>query len=238
MLCRRSESSAASSPSFALSLSRARLSGSLLDDASEAALRSAATLELAITLTGDDAWAAEVGRLESAADFAIARALLDGIVPSLAEPTSWATIVAPRLTERHVARSGPRTVVVEIPQQLGYGISEPETLTVTVPASALLSHRPLLASPHVRILALNSTLKVRGTLPATILVRTSICDPPWKGDWPVMSSYSSTPSAHQSTVVVWPARRIVSGARYSGVPHTVKVRSSTTFAKPKSTILR
>lgn len=145
-------------------LSRARLSGTLLTEASEASLRSAATLDLRVTLTGDDAWAPEVGRLESAADFAIARALLDGIVPSLNEAHSWTSVVSPRLTEKHLARRDPRTVVVELPQFIHYDIVEPEYLTVTVPGKALRSGRSIVATPQMRILASNGTLQLCGTL--------------------------------------------------------------------------
>ena len=33
--------------------------------------------------------------------------------------------------------------------------------------------------------------------------------------------------AHQSTALPWPLERMISGARYSGVPHSVHVRYST-----------
>ena len=46
------------------------------------------------------------------------------------------------------------------------------------------------------------------------------------------------PSAHQSTPLPWPLERIVSGARYSGVPQRVHVRSSIFLANPKSQILQ
>ena len=103
---------------------RARLSGTFLDDASEAAVNSAATLTLAITLIGD-AWNPAVGRQETAADDAVARDLLDGIVPSLDTAHSWASIVQASLTPMHVYRSGPSTVVIHIPQKLSYDILEP-----------------------------------------------------------------------------------------------------------------
>jgi hypothetical protein len=46
-----------------------------------------------------------------------------------------------------------------------------------------------------------------------------------------------TPRAHQSTDLPWPLDWMISGARYSGVPQRVQVRSSTILAKPKSVIL-
>ena len=46
------------------------------------------------------------------------------------------------------------------------------------------------------------------------------------------------PRAHQSAPRPCPLLEMISGARYSGVPHSVKVRSRTTLAKPKSTSFR
>jgi len=42
--------------------------------------------------------------------------------------------------------------------------------------------------------------------------------------------------AHQSTPLLCPLDWMISGARYSGVPQSVYVRSSTIFANPKSVI--
>jgi hypothetical protein len=40
-------------------------------------------------------------------------------------------------------------------------------------------------------------------------------------------SYIITPNAHQSTALLYPLDKIISGARYSGVPQRVQVRSLT-----------
>ena len=57
------------------------------------------------------------------------------------------------------------------------------------------------------------------------------------GVTPHTSSYSSTPSPHQSHAPLWPVCCTTSGAMYSSEPHTVKSRSlaPTRFASPKST---
>lgn len=119
-----------------------------------------------ITLIGD-AWQPSVGRQESDSDHAVARALLDGIVPSLTTAGAWASVVAPALTTLHVSRAGPQTVVVTLPQALLYDIAEPETLTVAVPGVALRSGQSIVATPQLRILASNGTLEVRGSLLAS-----------------------------------------------------------------------
>lgn len=44
--------------------------------------------------------------------------------------------------------------------------------------------------------------------------------------------------AHHSTALLYPLLWMISGARYSGVPHNVHVLSVSFFAKPKSVIFR
>ena len=83
---------------------RARLSGSLLLHPSEGAIRAAQTLELVITLIGDE-WAPELARQATAEDRSVARALLDGIRPSFVTAASWASVVQPALGAQHVART-------------------------------------------------------------------------------------------------------------------------------------
>ena len=46
-----------------------------------------------------------------------------------------------------------------------------------------------------------------------------------KGVTPVRHSYERMPLHHQSTSNEWPAFLMISGARYSGVPHSVHVFS-------------
>ena len=150
------------------SLGRARLSGSLLLDASESAITSGDELTLAITLIGDS-WAPAVGRLGGADDDAVARALLDGIAPApLLEggqaPKGWHAVVQPLLTPHHVSRSSAQTVTIRVPQVRAFSIDEPELLHVTVPAAAVLSGRPVVATPPIRLLATNGTVMVRGSL--------------------------------------------------------------------------
>ena len=145
---------------------RAQLSGSIMRDASEATIRSAAYQDLSITLVGDE-WAPQVGRQASDIDLAVSRELLNGIVPSLNDAGSWSAVVQPALSPMHVLRTSPHTVRIELPQLLQYDINEPETLTVTIPASAVRSGRPIVATPTLRILALNGTLQLRGSLLAS-----------------------------------------------------------------------
>ena len=144
---------------------RARaLPGSLLHAPTEAALRAAQTLELVITLVGDE-WAPEVGRQATAADRAVARALIDGIRPS-------ATSRRRRGRRSSAPRSAPSTsrartdvtVTVSVPPLVDYDIVSPETLSVHLPAVALRSRESVLATPRLRVLASNGTLVLGGSL--------------------------------------------------------------------------
>ena len=51
---------------------------------------------------------------------------------------------------------------------------------------------------------------------------------------PTNISYIIIPKVHQSTPLPWPTLVKTSGAKYSGVPQSVNVLLSTTFANPKS----
>lgn len=53
-----------------------------------------------------------------------------------------------------------------------------------------------------------------------------------------IASQINSPNAHQSTALLWPLDWIISGAKYSGVPHSVHVRSFNFLANPKSVIFR
>ena len=70
-----------------------------------------------------------------------------------------------------------------------------------------------------------------------MFAKTASWEGPLKGGTPMSISYSRHPPAHQSTPLPCPLLRIVSGARYSGVPQSVQVWSLIYLAKPKSHIL-
>jgi hypothetical protein len=110
-------------------LARARLSGSLMARASEEAIREAGTLQLTITLDGDE-WRPAVGRQGGAADEAVARHLIEGLRPSQAHGTGWAAVVQRGLDGRHVRRISSVAVALSVPQLLAYDIAAPETIDV------------------------------------------------------------------------------------------------------------
>lgn len=58
---------------------------------------------------------------------------------------------------------------------------------------------------------------------------------PAKGVWPTSMSWISTPSAHRSADSSWLRPSMTSGAKYSGLPHSVYARPSLRRANRKST---
>ena len=109
--------------------------GALVAHAMESDLRSAESHTLDITLH-DDTWLPSVG-LDSLAS----AALLNGLVSAQQEPNGWNTAVRPLLTSADLTRLDAQTVRLTIPQRAGYDISQPETITLTVPPAATFSLR-------------------------------------------------------------------------------------------------
>ena len=92
-----------------------------------------------------------------------------------------------------------------------------------------------------RIIAMDSNDKNLGyrTSSLTILSKTSSSSSPGNGDSPTNISKMSTPSPHQSTARVYEVSVNTSGAKNSGVPQKVPVRSPypmPSLQRPKSAI--
>ena len=92
-----------------------------------------------------------------------------------------------------------------------------------------------------RIIAMDSNDKNLGyrTSSLTILSKTSSSSSPGNGDSPTSISKMSTPSPHQSTARVYEVSVNTSGAKNSGVPQKVPVRSPypmPSLQRPKSAI--
>ena len=130
-----------------VTLGTARLDGSLLAAPTEASLRSAATVEVEVLLQGD-MWAAGVGD-----DHPATVALLAGLRSAQDEPAGWNAAVLPALDFRHVTVDSPTALRIELRQVAFYQIDEPETITASIPATALASDLPVVASPQIVIRA-------------------------------------------------------------------------------------
>jgi len=121
-------------------VSQADLSGSVVTSADEAEI-SAGGETLIITLS-NDSWDATVG-----ADNAITTALINGIDSAGAEAAGWDAVVKAGLTFNDVTRTSNTVVTITLPAFGTYNISADETITVTVPATALTGGDALVATP-------------------------------------------------------------------------------------------
>jgi len=101
-----------------------------------------------LTLT-DETWVATV-----AADNAITTALIAGITSDSTELFGWNNVVKANMVHGDVTREVDNvTVTIVLAAEATYNIVADETVTVTVPASALTGAAPLVGSPTVPITA-------------------------------------------------------------------------------------
>ena len=103
---------------------------------------------LVITLTSDT-WVATVG-----ADNAVTTALISGIDSAQAEANGWNLVVKAGLTFNEVVRNSDKVVTITFPVFGSYNITADETITVTVPATAVASAGPIVAAPTFSVAAL------------------------------------------------------------------------------------
>lgn len=103
-------------------------------------------LTIIITLT-DGVWVA------SGASFdAIRQDIIDGLDSDGAEPTGWNTVVRDTLAVGTVVRTSDTVATITLPAFGSYDISSAETVTVTVPASAIDSYAdPVIGVPTFAI---------------------------------------------------------------------------------------
>lgn len=123
----------------------AALSGSIVPTATEDAIRAGGET-IVITLT-NDTWAAAGASFD-----AIRQDIIDGLVSAQAEPTGWNAAVTPFIPVTAVVRTSDTVVTITLPAFPAYDITAPETITDTVPQSALvIGSAPLVASPTFEI---------------------------------------------------------------------------------------
>ena len=140
----------------------AALTGTASDGATEAEIK-AGGQTIVITLT-DDTWVATVG-----ADNAITTALIAGIDSGQAEAAGWDAVVKANMVFGDVARTSPTVVTITLAEESTYAITANETITVTIPVSALTAATEVVATPTFVITATASPIKsINGVLRANI----------------------------------------------------------------------
>lgn len=118
--------------------------GSLVPTGTESDVQNNSNL-LTITLSGDT-WITLVGGFN-----AIRQDIINGITSSGAEASGWNAAVRDTLSVTAVTRLSDTFVSILIPAVPGYAITAPETITVTVPGSALAGGSPIVATPTFTI---------------------------------------------------------------------------------------
>ena len=124
----------------------AALTGTAADGATEAQIVSGGET-IIITLTGDT-WVATVG-----ADNAITDALIAGIDSGSAEAAGWDAVVKANMVFGDITRDSTTQVTVLLAAESTYSITANETITVTIPASALTAATEITATPTFVITA-------------------------------------------------------------------------------------
>lgn len=98
-----------------------------------------------ITLSGET-WVAAGATFD-----AQRQAIIDGLTSAGAESAGWNAQVRDMLAVSAVVRTSDTVVTITLSAQSGYDITAAETVTVTVPAAALIGAAALVASPTFSI---------------------------------------------------------------------------------------
>ena len=144
-------------PTFDVSAGSAVVSGTITPSATEADV-AAGGKTIVITLT-NDTWGATVGE-----DNAITTALINGIDSAQSEATGWDALVKANLDFNDVTRTRDTVVTITLGAEAAYNISADETITVTVPASAVGSGGAIVAAPTFDVTAASISAAVTGTV--------------------------------------------------------------------------
>ncbi len=120
------------------------LTGTVMDDAQTDIQVGGSTIVLTLT---DDTWGATVG-----ADNQITTFLIFGLTSAQSEATGWNAVVRGRLTSSAVDRTSATVVTITLPAFEAYAITADETITVSIPPSALVqSTTVVVATPTFTI---------------------------------------------------------------------------------------
>lgn len=131
----------------------AALTGTLTTDSpTEADIRTGGKT-LIITLT-DDEWTADVGN-----DHGDTEALIAGIDGDVIDGTGWDAEVKVNMVFGDVTRDSATVVTIELQAEAGYDISATETITVTIPATALVGGVEVEADTTFEITSIDAPTK-------------------------------------------------------------------------------
>ncbi|MCK5319193.1 MAG: hypothetical protein KAJ55_14875 [Anaerolineales bacterium] len=98
---------------------------------------------------------------------AIRQDIIDGLTSAQSELTGWNNEVRDKMSVTEVARTSDTVVTITFAAQAGYNITADETITATIPASAVVTGGPYVATPTFDI-KIDPTAAVSGTVTANI----------------------------------------------------------------------
>lgn len=155
-----SEDSIVATPTFEITATSdpvAALTGTLADNATEAQIVAGGET-LIITLT-DDTWVAAGATFDGQR-----QAIINGMDSAQSEATGWDAEVKAKEVVTAVVRTNNTIVTITLTAAAAYDVSANETLTVTVPAAALVtSASPVVATPTADIIFFSTaTEKITG----------------------------------------------------------------------------
>ena len=115
------------------------LTGTITDDTEADIVAGGSTIILTLT---NDTWVATVG-----GDNAITEALIAGLDSDGAEAGGWDAKVKAVMDYNEVVRTSPTVVTITLDAYADYDITATETITATIPATALTAAGEVTASP-------------------------------------------------------------------------------------------
>ncbi|MDA2939231.1 hypothetical protein MYX75_13345, partial [Acidobacteria bacterium AH-259-A15] len=140
---------------------RADITGTLSDGATEAEIV-AGNETIIITLSGDTWQAAGTPFNDQR------QAIINGLDSGQSELTGWTNEVEAKQGVGGVVRTSDTVVTITLDAQAAYGITADETITVTVPASALTGSVAIVGTPTFKVLAA-VTAAIGSTNPASLV---------------------------------------------------------------------
>ena len=152
-------------PAFIVEAPRAGglFGGTLLRNVGEDDLRTTANYTLSVTLSGDE-WSPGIGE-PCAAGVAecVTTSLLSNLVATSSSTLGWNAIVRGSLPVSAVnLDAATQRLTITFPSYGGYEIESPETITLTLPASATASGNRIFVSPAFRIRAASGAARISG----------------------------------------------------------------------------
>lgn len=151
-------------PTFALLplASSVLIAGELASGSSEVAIRVGLNPVLRVTLESDT-WVPTLGR-DPRGD-GPTRRLIDGLVSAQSEPNGWNAIVRPTLPPSAVTYVDAGEVHITVPAYPSYEITEPETVTLSIPTVAMRNKdTDILSAASFVVLASPGTATLGGSM--------------------------------------------------------------------------